>query len=104
MKKKKRRQPQKKLISSGSLLTCHNQVPARGAGGGAGHPPGGDGGQRHPLFQPHKLCLQVRPSHVTVARCAGSCPSSPGQDCLPLHSVMVGGVEEYITRCITPYR
>ena len=54
--KEKRRQPQKYLISSGSMLLCHDQVPAQGAGGGARHPPGGDGGQFHHLFQPHQLC------------------------------------------------
>jgi len=32
--------------------------------------------------------MQVQPSHVTVARCAGSCQSSPGLSCFPLESKM----------------
>ena len=34
--------------------------------------------------------FQVQPSHIKVARCAGSCQSSPGLTCYPLESKMVG--------------
>jgi len=32
--------------------------------------------------------MQVQPSHITVARCAGSCQASPGLSCYPLESKM----------------
>jgi len=32
--------------------------------------------------------MQVQPSHIRVARCAGSCQSSPGLTCFPLQSNM----------------
>jgi len=33
--------------------------------------------------------MQVQPSHITVARCAGSCQASPGLSCFPLESKMI---------------
>ena len=41
------------------------------------------------------LDVQVQPSHIRVARCAGSCQSSPGLTCYPLESKMVGGTRNW---------
>ena len=51
--------------------------------------------QHHTYIYVAILDVQVQPSHIRVARCAGSCQTSSGLTCYPLESKMVGGTRNW---------